>query len=619
MKKLFAAALVLIMLITMSLPVMASPLEAFYTADLSVDPGNPRADKPEYSYAWLDNIVVRSDPNAVTSTLYTPTPEDYPYSHTFDDFTREVNNYSLLFKLDEETVGAAYKELTTLIYYAVTAMGFTTDYEIMCDYIQSYGITLSENAVDNAMAVAIVYAALKYDAVYVLYEKQVEIPVGATVDYALIIILSQLTAITLPSGIDTYSGLGLLALKNYVTGFDELPISENPDAGEIFHWAKIITASENEYQVPVASYQEATRAQKEYVDYLYYASIINTVYDVNVDPIYLVLAMQSKEENALQRFILKAMLDEKNVAYAPEAGCEELFVLACQNGCFALEDDFYADIFSYKMTVPADCEKVWFTPFALASQLEGGNDAYLKIYLNGTEMAPNSTVSTPLNPSKAEETVELRVVYDDGVNAPEQVIYKFRVLKDASSVEENKPVAENDMVGKVEEFIGTIIPDSNSVANEKVDEIFSSIDSAVSQVGDKIEQNLLTTYGTEITASAESNGADISVQTTAAESQDGKDWFDFNYLEELIDGVYVTDANGNIVTTQSLYSYDDEDEATESIIERVTETVKESPEVVAVPSSLLAAFSVMGYFMARKHRDGSVIGFEDEKEESEEE
>ncbi len=615
MKKLSALVLALIMLFTFAVSASASPLEAFYTADISIDPGNPRADKPEYSYAWLDNVVVRSDPNAVTSTVYKPTPEDYPYNQTYDQFIKEVDNYALLFELDEETVGSAYQEMATLIYYAVTAMGFTTDFNTMCEYIQGRGINLTDNYIENSMAVSIVYAALKYDAVYVLYNKQVEIPYGATVDYALIIIMSELLAIDLPSGIDTYSGLGVLTLKNYVTSFEALPVSENPDAAEIFHWAKVITASENDYQVPVVTYQEATRAQKEYVDYLYYASIINTVYDVNVDPVYLILAMQSTQENALQRFILKSMLDEKQIGYAEEAGCEELFVLACQNGFFDLEEDFYTDIFSYELTVPAECEKIWFTPFALASQI-GGDDSYLTAYLNGAQMAINSTASTPLNPTLAEETIELKVVYDDGRNAPEQAIYKFRVIKSAALSQEKEPVAENDMVGKVEEFIGTIIPNSNTVANEKVDEIFSSIDSAVSQVGDKVEDNLLTTYSTELTTIA---GNDISVSassTTSASAEKTTDRFDFGYLEELIDGVYVTDANGNIVTTAS-FNYNEEDELQESIIEKVTETVKESPEVVAVPSSLLAAFSVMGYFMTKKHRDGSVEGFEDECEENE--
>lgn len=612
MKKISSLFMVLVMLWVMTLPALASPLEVFYTADININnPGNPRADKPEYSYSWLDNILVRSDPSAVTSAAFTPVPDDYGYERTFEEFVTDVNNYSLLFKLDEETVGDAYYEVSSLIYYAVTLMGFTTDYQTMCDYIQSQGISLSRNnAVDNSMAVAVVYAALKYNAVYVLYEKNVEIPVGTTVDQALIAILAALVGVTLPSGIDSYSGFGVLTIKNYVEQFRQLPISENPEADEVLHWAKIITAAENGYQVPLASFDEATRAQKEYVDYLYYASIINTLYDINVDPVYLVIAMQSSEDNALQRFILKSMLNEKNVAYTDSMTCEELFDLACKNGYFALEEEFYTDIFFYELTVPASCERVWFTPFSLASQLEGGDDAYLKIFLNGAEMAPNSTVSVDLDTKKAQETVEIKSVYDDGTNPAETTVYSFEVIKSAVLEEQNKPVAENDMVGQVEQFIGTIIPNSNTVANEKVDQIFNSIDNAVSQAASDIAENLLTTYGAEATT-YKVESTTYQVSTTAATTTGTGDRFDFNYLEQLIDGMYVTDANGNIVTTDSLF--DSENGNEESFIEKAVETVKESPEVVAVPSSLLAAFSVMGYFMTKKHRDGSVDLTDDEE------
>lgn len=618
MKKLSALVLALIMLWACIVPVCASPLEAFYTADISIDPGNPRADNPEYSYAWLDNIVIRSDPNAVTSAEIRPTPDDYLYECTYEEFVSEVNNYSLLFKLDEDTVGSAYNELTALIYYAVTAMGFTSDYETMCSYLRDYGIALSaDNALESAMSVAVVYAALKYNAVYVLYEKQVEIPVGSTVNQALVIILSALTGIMLPSGIDTLSGLGVLAIKNYVSEFEQLPVSDNPDSEEVFHWAKIITAAENGYQVPLADYHVATKAQKEYVDYAYYASILNTIYDINVDPFRLVIAMQSTEENSLQKFILKTMLDEKGVVYTAESTCEELFKLACQNGYFALENDFYTDIFSYEFKVASSCEKVWFTPFGLASQLEGGDNAYLTVYLNGSKMAINSTVSTPLDPQKSNETVDLKVVYDDGRNPVEEAVYRFKVIKDTSLDTEKKPVAENDMVGQVEQFIGTIIPNSNSVANEKVDEIFSSIDSAFSQAVSNIDMSTLTTYNMEASApyfdvqdiTDLNTDTSASVQTTASGSR-----FDFNYLEQLIDGVYVTDADGNIVTTSALSGEDSNSE--QNIIEKVSETVKESPEVVAVPSSFLAAFGFMGYFMTKKHREDPYKERETEDEEN---
>ena len=612
MKKLSALILALVMLVCYILPAGAYSQQALYgqLKDIKVNPGNPRSDNPDYSFAWLDNIIIRYDPNSVTSAVITPKPSDYAYSETYEEFVQEVNNYSKLFALDEETVGASYREISTALFYAVTAMGFTDTQENMREYLRSYGIRLpaSESFEDKA-TIAVVYAALKYDAVYILYEKHVDIPVGSSLDEALVMILSALTGTMLPSGVDTLTGLAVLVMKNYVTQFDQLPVSENPSAEEVFHWAKIITAAQNEYKVPLDQYDMTSKAQKEYVDYAYYASILNTLYDINVNPIYLVLAMQSKEENALQKFILETMLDEKNVSYSKEMSCKQLFDLACKNGFFDLEKEFYTDIFDYELVVPSSTQKIWFTPFCLAGQLEGSNDAYITVYLNGVQMAQNTTVSTPVDPAKATEKVELKVVYDDKANEKQEAVYTFHVVKDKALDDKREENADKGLVGEVENFIGTIVPNENIAANEKVSQVFDSIQTGISQSVSNVAGDILTTYS----VSGTENSVGITqydIETTAA-SQDG-DRFDFDYLEELINGVYVTDANGNIVTTSALGTADD-DAGELNVIEKVTETVKESPEVVAVPSSLLAVFGFVGYFMSKKHKDTYV---DDEAEET---
>lgn len=603
MKKLSALVLALVMLIIYILPVGAFSQEALYGSleDIKVNPGNPRSDSPEYSFAWLDNVIIRYDPNSVTSAVITPKPSDYLYSETYEEFVDEVNNYSKLFELDEETVGASYREISTALFYAVTAMGFTDTQENMREYLRSYGISLPVNETfEDKMTIAVVYAALKYDAVYILYEKHVSIPVGSTLDEALVMILSALTGTMLPSGIDTLTGLAVLVMKNYITQFDQLPVSENPDAEEVFHWAKIITAAKNEYKVPLDQYDMTTKAQKEYVDYAYYASILNTLYDINVNPIYLVLAMQSKEENALQKFVLETMLDEKQVTYSKEMSCEQLFNLACKNGFFDLEKEFYTDIFDYELVVPASTEKIWFTPFCLAGQLEGSNEAYVTVFLNGTQMSQNTTVSTPVDPEKATEKVELKVIYDDKAGIKDEVVYTFHVVKDKALDTQREENADKGLTGEVQNFIGTIIPNENLAANEKVSQVFDSIEQGVSQAVSQAGQNILTTYSVDGSViSGGITGYDIA--TTVPSSQDA-DRFDFKYLEELINGVYVTDAEGNIVTTMALGSVEAGGTATE-LIGKVTETVKESPELVAVPSSLLAAFGFAGYFMSKKHKD----------------
>ena len=619
MKKLLATVLALMMLFVYFIPASAAELDInsayTYLGEIEVQPGNPRADKPEYKFSWLDNVVIRYDANAVTSAPVTPTPSDYPYSETFEQFVEEVDNYSLIFELNEHTVGAAYEELTNMLFYAFTTMGFTDTQENMRAYLVENGISLPTNeTMGDKAKVAVVYAALKYNAVYVLYEKNVSLPKGITLDEATVVILSSLMGTMLPSGIDTLTGLGVLVAKNYVTQFEQLPVSENPDETEIFYWVKVITAAGNDYQVPLDAYNKTTKAQKEYVDYAYYASILNTHYDITVDPVYLVLAHQSEEENALQKFILKEMLDEKQVSYNKNANCEELFDLACQNGYFALEQDFYADIFSYELRVPSKCEKVWFTPFTLAGQLEGSDPQYVTVFLNGTQMAANATLSTPLDVSKSVEYVELRVVYDNHTDYQSETVYTYKVIKDKSLDSDNNATEQGDIVGGVQDFIDTIVPNDNETANQKIDEIFDSVGSAVSHVaptnGNSTE---LTTYATGSGVGDLLEGYEIptTAPTTTGAATTTKR-FDSDYLEDLIDGVYATDAQGNIVTTQALPSVDT-DVDTDSVIDKVTDTVKESPEVIAVPSSLAAAFGVAGYMMTRKHRDADPYK-EDEEE-----
>jgi len=564
----------------------------------------------------LDNVIIRYDANAVTSAPVTPVPSDYLYSETFEEFAEEVEAYSLLFELNEHTVGEAYEELTTALFYTFTAMGFTDTQEGMRVYLEENGISLplNETAGDKAK-VAVVYAALKYDAVYVLYEKEVALPAGISLDEATVVILSALTGTMLPSGIDTLTGLAVLVMKNYVTGFEQLPISENPGASEVFHWAKVITAAQNNYQVPLEAYDKTTTAQKEYVDYAYHASILNTLYDINIDPIKLVMVLQSEEKDALQKFILGTMLEEKKVAYNENTACRELFDLACKNGYFALEQEFYTDIYAYELRVPSDSEKVWFTPFSLAGQLQGSDVQYVTIFLNGTEMSPNSTVSTPLDVKKAQETVELRVVYDDKISNQSETVYTYKVIKDASLNAEGTGFEDGDIVGGVQQFVDTIVPDENLGASQKVDDIFNSIDSAVSGISPEFNTDALTTYGvTDSSAGELLEGYDITAEVTTdneASTSETKR-FDSDFLGELIGEVYSTDAKGNIITSQALSSLEEES-GQDSMIEKVTETVKESPEIVAVPSSLLAAFSVAGYLMNRKHRETD--GYREEEKE----
>ena len=615
MKRIISVFLTAVLLTLAVCPLGASAIITSYSGILTVLPGNTRSSSPEYNYAWLDNIIIRDDAMAVTSTAVVPKPSDYQGSHTYDEFIKEAEQYSVLFDIDENTVTAAYRELTNTMYYLAVAMGMTDELPAMRQYLQDYGIRLPSNeAADDKAVIGVVYAALKYDAVYVLYEKHAEIPEGTTLEGALVIILSALTNTMLPSGINTLTGFAVNAVKTYVTQFEQLPISENPDAAEVFHWAKIITAASNDYQVPLAAFDVATESQKAYVDYAYYATIINTVYDVTIDPIRLIIATQSDDELALQKLILQTMLTEKQIPFADGMSTEELFSLATDNGCFALEDEFYSDILTYEITVAENCEKLWFTPFVLAGQLDGGNDSLVSIDLNGTLMKPSSTMSAKLNPNLRQEEVLLSVAYNDGVRN-DSAVYKFIVIKDASLNNEKAEGTDKNLVADVEDFVNGIVPNDNEKVSQIVGGVFEGIENEVGDVNLNPE-GLIPSIPDNSLSFTDPSLKDPSAPDLPVGSPSVTDYYDSVVLDDLFAGVYATDANGNIITPTSFMSFGTTDQA-RTVVQTVTDAVKENPELIIAPSSLLMLGSLAGFYLKKKQRK-SVIDSEDITEEEEE-
>jgi hypothetical protein len=594
MKKLLVLTIVLLMLISLGMcPAYAMSTGNVILSEMKVNPGHLRWDDPTYNYAWLDNMIIRDDAMAATQAHVIPKPTDYPYSTTYADFVKESGDFNSLIAMDKESVTSAYGEVIDVMYYLVVAMGMTDDTDVMTAYLVEQGIRLPANAEsDQIAAIAVVYAAIKYDAVYTLYGKRVEFPRGTTLDSAVVTIMAALTDTSVPSDVDSLSGYAVYCTKTYVTSFDGLPISTNPSDEEIFYWAKVVTAaSSGDYQVPVEAYPVTSDAQKEYVNYAYCATILSDLYDVKINPLKLVAATQSGDQLAVQKLILCTMLDEKKVSYSNSLTCQELFDLACQNGCFNLEEEFYTDVLNYEIEVAQDCEKIWFTPFPLSSQLENGSDEYLTIILDGTPVAPSSTTGVALNPALSTETVKLEVYY----NAPDNqdsAVYEFKLVKNAALNSSTGTSDKNDMVAEIQQYVNSIVPSGNDKATAIIDGVFQNIDSNGSAVG----EGILTTY---VAGSSSPDGVAPSGADTG-----------FEYLDELLGDIYETDVFGNIITTQG-FDYNETTTEKQSIITKTVETVKENPEIVAAPTGLIAVGAFAGYLMTKKHRDSEEYFDED--------
>ena len=226
MKKILILTLALLMLLSLSVsPALALQTSSIVSA-MTVDPGNVRWSNPTYNFAWMDNMIIRDDPMAATQAHIIPKPTDYPYSTTYEQFLEESGNYKELITLDKESMAAAYDEVVNVMYYLVVAMGMTDDIDTMKQYLTEQGIRLPANTTpDENGEIAVVYAAMKYDAVYTLYGKHVSFPVGTTLDGAVVTIISALTGTVVPSGVENLAGYAVFCTKTYVTSVEGLPVS----------------------------------------------------------------------------------------------------------------------------------------------------------------------------------------------------------------------------------------------------------------------------------------------------------------------------------------------------------------------------------------------------------
>ena len=590
LKKPFLAFVLIVLIGCFALtPMLASASVTVANGSLEVLPGNPQSSSPSYSKAWLDTVVIRDGSTALTACKPTPTP-DYPYSKTYEEFVTEVDRYDLLHDLNETNVGNAYGELADAFYYMVTAMGMTDKQPQMKAYLTDYGISVPTNPTATEEAeIAGVYAALKYNAPYVLYEKEVSLPKGTTLEGAEVALMSELMGVFLPSGVNTVNGLAVQAAKTHVEEFPDLPISENPSNSEVFHWSKVLTAASNDYEVPLTPYEQASAAQREYVDYAYYASIFDTIYDIHISPARLAVAAESADPLAVQKVILTSMLDGKEVAYASDASCQQLFDAACAAGCFELEQEFYSDVFSYDLLVPAACTQLWFTPFALASQLGGSNDD-VTLFLNGKELKPSGTTYVTLDPDRISQEVQLVSRYDDGFHPAEQVTYRFNVVRAEGAV-------GSDLADEFQTMLDRVSATEGENTEKLVDQVAAyaaqepqgSIFHTMAQTP-VLSGDVLTTYG------------DVQSGEQTADGNNA----DYSFLGQLIDETYPEDETAVSKSLLDDLTQEDESHAS-SLVVRTGQAIMEHPQIVAAPTGIIALGGLLGYFFSRKRKSSDPL------------
>lgn len=602
MKKTLYTLCAFILALSLCLPAFAVTLD-YQGRDIKV--GSLHNLNADVKFSWLNKLVLRDDATSVTTVRTVPYAA-YPYKRTYEEFLNDITECMDLNSYDADTVTDAYEQVVDLLYYSAVALGMTDDMNTMLSTIQKKGVRIPANmTAREKIETSVIYAAVKYKLIFALFGEELKITKGRTIEGAAVDIIAAAAQMNIPSGIDTIQGLGLNALRTYAESFDDVPISSNPSEDEIFYLMKMILSNKAGYSVPVVEYGDATEIQKQYIDCTYYASILNTMYDITVDPLELAEAASTNDVLDIARLVLETMFDENKIKYKDGDAVENLFKKACENGFFDMDEEFYSDVFNYDLYVDKNCEKLWVTPFGLANQLDGDN-RFLKIRLGDKEMKADSTTYYPLDPGKKNESMTISVSYDDENGNSDMTVYVFNIIKE----KKKETTANSGLVAEIEDTLNDVVPVQNEKASEIVSHVISAVDDVVSEgesvVDDAVSEgeSIVDGIGAAVVAGSKGEKGDSDLLTTFGEEPLSEDVTDatfegFEYFSRLVEETYGDEKN---LTSK----YNIAEEATTSeggVLSTVATVVKENPEVVAAPTGVIAAGAFAGYLFTKKKKN----------------
>lgn len=557
--------------------VCCSPLISYASffvkeGDVVSCPGNMRAylEPGKYNYSWLDSVIIRDGSMAVTPLTIYPVC-DYPYSHTYAEFISECNNYMTLFEASDSVVQDTVMDSLKTVYYTLVATGKITDSsQEMRAYNESCGIVYPyTDSKFTDMYTALTYVCLDKDLYKLVSDEEITITRGTTVEGAVVKFLSTMCDMEVPSSVETIPAFSYLFTEKYVIEDSKYPVSENPSEEEVYYWVKLQAAEKAGYDVPSTTrYEDLSSEQIDYVTYAYDASILTTRYDAPIDPISLKAAILGSNPSLdVPVLVLKSMLDYVSVSYNAGQSAQSLFDMACKEGFFELDKEFYTDIFNYNLYVSPECEKIWITAFPIAEQLEGGLNSEVSTYINGQLVKNSSTNAVPV--SAGGNTFTVKTTYG---SRNESSTYVFTVIKTGDSESMNK-APSIDLSQPLSDL-------SNNISN-----VLSGVSS---NTNDLIGSGEGYKFDTQLTTYPVSDGV-ASENTTSVSS---------GSLFE----TYATDANGEVLTTRNPLEVSQAEGDNVSVIANFSNTVKENPVVVVVPTGLIAIGASAGFLFYRRRK-----------------
>lgn len=354
--------------------------------------------------AWLTDLVFKEDLSSVDGLAQrcrlVAKPES-PYTETPDSFAEDVGYYCSLYNLNQGSQRSAYIYFFDVLGTQSGGLvaGEISDEDIRI-YLESVGIEYPDSPDSDELILArALYAAMVSGAFS-------GVTSGASLEEVMVTYLASLTGVNIETLREWMPEGSVLSLDSYILAASRLAlwtngydVDEETDEDEIFRLVAVMTIE----QMGISADSSLSFDQ---LKYKFMAAMLGKKYGVNVDADKLASAVAS---DSAAYYMLQLLGRDYGVSVRPDnSDYQQAFDLVAGNtGVFDVEEDeFYADIYQYELTLSYKRSSIWIYPTAYVS---GDPDYDVSIEVNGVGVRNGYYTEIAVDPDLPTQTLAVSV------------------------------------------------------------------------------------------------------------------------------------------------------------------------------------------------------------------
>ncbi len=416
-------------------------------------------DSPNLS--WLKDLIVKENMTNVDGLSQRNTlvaKAQYPYIATAESFKAEVEDYQMLYTLDENMANVIYLYMLEMVMSFAGATDDSYSDEFIRTYLESIGIVYPETDSEETKIVArAFFSVITADESYVVKR-------GTGLYEAFTAYISEMLGVRadLIPGFD--SDASFSDLREYVmaackfllfsSGYDVS--ASTPDA-EVYRLIAIMTIRSQGITI------DSGTATFEEIKNKYLCAMICKIYDVSVDTKSFEEAV--KKDN-LAFYLLQLIGKENGVTVRDSESYKNAFDIVSKNThYFDLEEgEFYADIYEYDVALKYKRDRIWLYPQTLGTTNEDAGTT-VNVLINGEDVRENYYVSIDIDKEAQVIPVVITVEFTDKTGSTVSSSYKLNITQGKKEVAQGSTVsgAMDSVKDYIDEVLGNIDMDSSIV------------------------------------------------------------------------------------------------------------------------------------------------------------